>query len=363
MKISSYNINDVAYHYIGLRVLAGMPATARREEQTSAISRSVQKYVTDKALRLMLPEPKGTFEAVGEKICKELVHFKFAHYVPGVYKLTETGKEALGLLDERRHVELRRLMAIIHLQTYDNLRAVVQKYLEIGYLWLPLVEASQLASQGYIERLLEPTFKKDAPQVAAEVRQSLEGKKNSKKMQNALQDRVLRQVMPDISFILFRGALSDRLVSLRLLNIMKASVDGCEFAKSYSPCVAESPEPHKWYTPLNIILSSSESFILYLCEPDMTDKDTQNKLLKALERAFSALSPQAGYYDLPEVRDFVCNDLIIPESSFDEGVNHLLDLQPSPLTVGLRYEGISARRKPLVRNSKTTHICNLIGRT
>ena len=33
MNISSYNISDVGYHYIGLRVLGGLPATARRVEQ------------------------------------------------------------------------------------------------------------------------------------------------------------------------------------------------------------------------------------------------------------------------------------------------------------------------------------------
>jgi hypothetical protein len=67
LNISSYNISDVSYHYIGLRVLAGLLPTARREEQITSISRNVLKFVGDKSLRLMLPEPKGTFETVGEK--------------------------------------------------------------------------------------------------------------------------------------------------------------------------------------------------------------------------------------------------------------------------------------------------------
>ena len=50
MNISSYNITDVGYHYIGLRVLGNLPSTARREEQTETVSRSVRKYVSDKAL-------------------------------------------------------------------------------------------------------------------------------------------------------------------------------------------------------------------------------------------------------------------------------------------------------------------------
>ena len=59
MNITSYNVTDVGYHLIGLRMLSGLPTNSRRDEQTETISRSVRKYVNDKALRLMLPEPRG----------------------------------------------------------------------------------------------------------------------------------------------------------------------------------------------------------------------------------------------------------------------------------------------------------------
>ena len=78
MNITSYNVTDVGYHYIGLRVLSGLPVGASRTEQTDTIGRSIRKYVSDKALRLMLPEPRGTFETAGEKVCQELVHMQFA---------------------------------------------------------------------------------------------------------------------------------------------------------------------------------------------------------------------------------------------------------------------------------------------
>ena len=32
----------------------------------------------------MLPEPKGTYDTVGEKICQELAHFEFAEAKKGV---------------------------------------------------------------------------------------------------------------------------------------------------------------------------------------------------------------------------------------------------------------------------------------
>ena len=54
MNISSYNINDVTYHYIGLRVLHGMPLTAKRTEQVEAVASNVRKFVSDRNQRLMV---------------------------------------------------------------------------------------------------------------------------------------------------------------------------------------------------------------------------------------------------------------------------------------------------------------------
>ena len=169
--------------------------------------------------------------------------------------------------------------------------------------------------------------------------------------------------MPDqkISESLFR-AICDRLVSLRVLNIRRASSqEGYEFAKSYSPCLLESPS-RPWYMPLNIRLASGKKYKIYLCEPNMADTSHQMILLEALDRAFSELSPEGGYYDIPKIRDLVCERLMVPEAAFDDGINHLLDKRPPILSVGLRYEGISAQRKPLVRNRQDTHIHNLIRR-
>src|SRR3954465_9254240 len=99
MKITSFNVTDVGYHYIGLRVLAAMPAAAR-DEQTQTISRSVLKFARDKAIRLMLPEPKSNYESLGEKICQELAHFEFADAVRNKgYTLTAEGNRVLGLLE------------------------------------------------------------------------------------------------------------------------------------------------------------------------------------------------------------------------------------------------------------------------
>jgi hypothetical protein len=71
----------------------------------------------------------------------------------------------------------------------------------------------------------------------------------------------------------------------------------------------------------------------------------------------------AGYYSLPEVRDEVCQYLKIPEGVFDEALNRILDLDLCPFTVGLQYEGITGRRKPLVRDRGSIQIYNLIRRT
>jgi len=362
VKISSYNITDVGYHYIGLRVLAGLPSTSKRDEQTSAISRSVLKYVTDRSLRFMLPEPKGTFETVGEKVCQELVHFQFARSVQKSYELTNAGKEALALLDGRKHRELRRVMVAVHLNTYENLRAIVQRHIEIGYIWRPIVEAAKLATPDYLYRLLKPSYENDARDVADEVWEGAKGK-SPKKVEDLLHEQILQRVLPRISLNvpLFRS-LCDRLVSLRILNIMRTSSGGCEFDKSYSPCAITSPSDD-WYIPIKVHGLSGEFFTLFYCEPSMGEKTAQQRLLAAVDEAFHIISPQAGYYDLPNVRDYVCDYLRIPEASFDEGINELLDWNPAPLTVGLKYEGISARRKPLMRNLGSIQIYNLIRRT
>src|SRR5947207_6145459 len=110
----------------------------------------------------MLPEPKGTFETVGEKVCHELVHFKFVNSTRVSYELTDEGRRVLSLLDERKFIELRRVMACVHLRTYDNLRLVLQRHLELGSIWRPVVEVGRLAKQAYIVHLLEPTFNGDA---------------------------------------------------------------------------------------------------------------------------------------------------------------------------------------------------------
>ena len=110
--------------------LAGQNTT--RAEQLAATSRNAYKYVSDKALRLMLPEPRGTYEAIGEKICQELVHMHFARATRGgPYVLTENGEYIVKLLNERRYAELRKTMVSAHLSTYDNLRLVFFKHLEL----------------------------------------------------------------------------------------------------------------------------------------------------------------------------------------------------------------------------------------
>ena len=361
MNITSFNITDVGYHYIGLRVLAAMP-TASRDEQNQAISRSVLKYARDKTLRLMLPEPKSSFEAVGEKICQELAHFAFAVGAKGKgYELTEAGKLVLAMLNQKKHKELRRTMALVHLETYTNLRVVVHSHIACKAIFSPTVETASASDAKYIANLLRPTFGDEAEATAEAVLDETHGK-TAKNIENALRERVLGATIgTTIGVPLFRS-MCDRLVSLRLLNIMKASVGGGDFAKSYSPCVENEPV-RKWHRKLDVPLTSGQVYTIYLSEPDLENSETIKEFSEALDASFASLKEQAGYFDLPEVRDFVCESLQIPEAAFDDAVNHLLDLNPTPITVGLTYEGITGRRKPLVRSRETTQIFNLIRKT
>ncbi|MBI4303398.1 MAG: hypothetical protein HY665_03565 [Chloroflexi bacterium] len=317
--------------------------------------------MSDKALRLMLPEPRGTFETVGEKICQELVHFQFARSGKTVYELTESGRNVLDLLKKRSFAELRKVMVQVHLRTYDNLRRVVEKHLDVGAVWRPLVDPERMNDRSYVVKLLQPSFDGDAGNEVDSLLSTREVS-TAKKLENALQERVLRRVIPEVNagIPLFR-AMCDRLASLRLMNMMRTTVDECDFIKTYATCLRAGPT-RSWYVRVVIPMAHENFLSIFLCEPDMSKVDTREELLGVIYEAFPKLVSQAGYFSLPEVRDFVCEQLRIPEASFDEGVNLLLDQRPSPLTAGLQYEGISARRRPLVRDRGGIQIYNLLRR-
>ncbi len=365
MNISSYNITDVTYHYIGLRVLDGMPATSKRSEQIATIASNVRKFVSDRNQRLMVAAPGTTYQGTAEKICTELEQFRFVKSqgksAGSRYDLTESGRHILDLMAERNAVALRHLMARTHLQTYDNLRAVVQNHITGGPVWRPIeVKTEHIGQAGYLETLLAPTFGKDAALVAAAIHTE-HGEQSPSKIRDALHAKIIKQFLPDqrMGVANFRG-MCTRLTTLRLLNLRRATVKGCEFYKTYSPCVVETG-PHGWYTPLEVALSNGETYRILFCEPDMAESDNQNILLDAIDDAMLALTPVASYHDIPDLRDTVCEDLLIPEAAFDDGLNRLLDRTPSPLSVGFHYDGITANRKPLVRR-QTNQLHNLIRR-
>ena len=361
MNIVSWNITDVSYHYIGLRVLAGMPATAERKAQLESISRSVLKFVTGRALRLMLPEPRGTFEAVGDKICDELAHFRFIRAERGrPYTLTDAGKDVLALLDGKRYTELRQAMARVHLQTYDNLRAIVHTHVADGPVLRPVVTTSDLGKPNYLVDMLEPTFGTTASAVAESLADDLP--QSPKAVEGLLRARILQHKMKErnMRITLFQS-ICDRLSSLRLLNKSRGAIGQYYFDKTYSPCVISAPA-QPWYVPLQVALPYGATYEIYLCEPDMANPDHQDALLSAIDRAFTTLPQEGGYYAIPDLRDWVCEFLLIPEAAFDDGINQLLDRQPVPLSVGLQYDRITSQRMPLVRTRQSTQLHNLIRR-
>lgn len=252
-------------------------------------------------------------------------------------------------------------MVGVHLKTYDNLRAIVQAHVDGGSIWQPVVTSTHLGDPDYLPELLEPTFGQEAYAILADA-SDLHESLPPKKIEDILRAKVLRQAMPaqKMRVALFRG-ICDRLVSLRLLNKPRIVRKQCEFEKTYSPCVAGDPAK-PWYTPLHIPLDNGESYQIYLCEPDATDPDYQTALLSAIDQALSELSPESGYYDIPDLRDWVCQYLMVPEAAFDDGLNCLLDQQPQLLSVGLQYERITGRRRPLVRTRQSTQLHNLIRR-
>ena len=365
MNISSYNITDVTYHYIGLRVLDGLPPTSKRTEQIKAIASNVLKFVSDRNQRLMVAAPGTTYQGTAKKICTELEQFRFVksqgQSAGNRYDLTESGRHILDLMAEQDVAGLRRLMARTHLETYDNLRAVVHNHITNGPVWRPSeVKTECIGKEGYLETLLAPTFGSEAVSVAVAIHAE-HGEQSPSKIRDALESKIIKCFLPDIRMGVanFRG-MCTRLTTLRLLNQRRATVKSCEFYKTYSPCVVGTG-PLSWYMPLEVLLPTGETFRIQFCEPDMAETENQDILLDAVDNAMLELSPIAGYHDIPDLRDTVCENLLIPEAAFDDGLNRLLDRKPSPLSVGFHYDGISANRKPLVRR-QTNQLHNLIRR-
>ena len=236
---------------------------------------------------------------------------------------------------------------------------VVKTHLVQNSIWRPVVGAENSVNREFLAFFLAPTFGAEADEQAEQLLLTLDGD-GPKKVEDALNRLILRRAVPEmrIGVPMFR-AMCDRLTSLRLLNQMRAYRNCCEFLKSYSPCVDKAPS-NDWYVFLDVRLASGEPFPIYLCEPDMAEEGARGEFLAAVYKSFEILTPTAGYFDLPEVRDTVSEHLRIPDAAFDEGLNRVLDLSSCPLTVGLTYEGTSGRRKPLVRDRGSTQIFNLI---
>lgn len=362
MNITSYNINDVTFHYIGLRVLRALPDTTAKATQMETISKSIYNHVCDRSLRLMLPEPKGTYQSAGEKVCQELRHFGFVSVAKGMpYRLTQDGLDVLHLLDGNRYNDLRRMMTKMHLQTYHNLRVVLQHHLDGEAVWRPVVEERRLSDKDYINDLLEPTFGAAAQSHADAIDKSVE-KRSAKSLESELTSLVLSHLFGHLKMktALFR-TLCDRLASLRLINTRRAAKNGCDFIRTYSPCMS-SDKKLPWYVPLDLGAVDGSASVIYLCEPNMKVQDCQDAVLSSLDAAFKELPAVGGYHAIPDLRDFVCERLMIPEPAFDDAVNRLLDRPEPVLSAGLGYEGITAQRKPLVRKRGDTQLHNLLRR-
>jgi len=250
-------------------------------------------------------------------------------------------------------------MASAHLSTYDNLRLVLFKHLELGALWRPILEAGAPVTGETLRAVLAPVFGETTQDGFVRIADKIVGRAGKQAEDEILTCFLSRYFGQDAMGIPLFRALCDRLISLRLLNMTRVSLERREYIKSYSTAAWDKPgEP--WYVPLSGTTREGETFRIYISEPDMNLPEIQQRLLSSIADAFKELKDEAGYYDLPDVRDLVCERLRIPEAAFDEGINRLLDRRPSPLTVGLRYERILARRKPLVRATESMQLYNLL---
>jgi len=360
MKITSYNITDVGYHHIGIRVLGTENTNIPKQEQCDIIARSILKYARDKALRLLLPEPRGTFESIGEKVCYELVHFKIADSQKNSFALTDYGNYIFSLISNKKFSDLRKEMVCVHLKTYENLLSVLQSHWQQGSIIFPIVDTENSKDQAYLGKLINLTFATESSRFRNEILENILNK-SAKFIEDYIREQILKMTLIDksIRLPLYRSLL-DRLNSLRLVNNKKQLDNELDSYESYSVI---SQVKNKFFPNQTIKFEDEykKPYELYYPEPDYDNDSTFITLLNAILESFELLNNQAGYFSIPQVRDLVCQKLLISEGSFDEGLNKILDKKQTELTVALSYEGISGKRKPLYR-SRLKQIYNLIKR-
>lgn len=337
MNITSYNLTDVSYHYVGLRVVKASSGESR-DRLAERIGTAVQKLVMDRALRLMLPAPRGTFSSVGEKVLNELKHFGLTESAEKSIRLSEAGYAAWKLLENRQFVELRRLFARLHVETYTNLWAVVE-YLASGQVLLRPIK------DGLDPSRLSIAWKTFLPWEADSA--LLSEKITVKTAEDAITNRLLKRHFPKakLTVPIFRS-MCDRLASLRLINQSRIIENEMDAFIVYGTC--SNLKTADWHRELHFA-AGGEMRALFLSEFALNSIGARAALLHALDVAFKSLKPEGGFFDLPDVRDRVCFALRIPEASFDEALVELLEESDSPVSMGLRYDRITGRRKPLTR--------------
>jgi len=347
VNITSYNITDVSYHYVGLRVVESSGG-ASRDRLAEMISAAVLKLVMDRALRMMLPAPRGTFSSAGEKVLNELKHFGLTETEGKHVGLTEAGKAAHQLLQSKQFVQLRRVFIRLHLETYSNFREVLL-YLAGGESLLrPIKDSIDPTDLAVAWKVFLP-WDSEGP-----ARSSID--LTPQKVEDAITARLLERAFSGtkVTVPIFRS-MCDRMTSLRLVNQSRVTKGGMEAFAIYSTCRKTKT---RWQHELSFVVSGSPR-TLFLSEYSIELKGAREALLAALKAAFDELEPEGGFYDLPDVRDKVCMSMLIPEAAFDEALLQLLESGNAPFSFGLRYERISGRRRPLVRQPGN-QILNLI---
>src|SRR5438046_2073588 len=98
---------------------------------------------------------------------------------------TSSPRSARQRLQASTRKPLRRVMAEVHLLVFDNLRALMRHYLEVGPIFSPTVEAEKADDKDYIRRLLTPALGSEARAVADEITDTLK-EMAPKKVEDAL---------------------------------------------------------------------------------------------------------------------------------------------------------------------------------
>jgi hypothetical protein len=384
-SISSFNINDVALYYHALRALSDEP----REPAAAAehVRERLVAYLERRRAVLSLPPLRTEMTSIGKKAISELRSMGLCALEDGKVQLLEPGRDVVSQLVSGNAKLARRAVLGQMIETFDNVYGLVCTLSASGGkpLHLPAPrssvssEESDDATPGTADGTLDLQAFCDAwrawclenqrPDLlpddllarAQELHERSTDRDVGQRIKNAVQPLVLEKATGGVvSKVAIFRTIRDRLETAGAVNsrvrLLEGSTIGLETAYSCLHIGAVPPGNPSAFIRLAVPRSPAPIFVH---EPEPTALADQ--LLEELGFASRSLVARAGYYRIYELRDRVCERLLLSQGVFDATFLHVYSSRPQAFSLGVDYETITAKRLPVeIRQNGRSDQFNLV---